>query len=100
MSPFNKMAHKLTKFGGKVISGSQKLGNKIIHTADKGLGIGNKILDIADKAAGALESVPVIGEVAGASRGFIKQGKNVLKGANAGLDRLESANNKLQRIKL
>ncbi len=96
---FGKLVNKAVKFGSKLPSQISKVGNKIIHGAEKGIGVAGNVLDIADKAAGALESVPVIGEFAGAARPFLKQGEGVLKGANNGLGRAGRITNKIGKVK-
>ena len=97
---FGRIIKSSIKFGGKLPGDVSKFGNKVIHTADKGLKIGSNILNIAGKAAGALESVPILGEFAGAASSMIKQGQGVLRGANNGLDRAQNINNKIARIKI
>ena len=85
----NKSADKIGGFSNKVISG-----------VDKGIHIAGKVVSIADKAAGALENVPVIGEVAGLARPFLKQGMNLLNGADNGLNKINKVNNKFGKVRL
>lgn len=95
---FGKLVHKAIRFGSKMPSQLSKVGNKVIHGAEKGIGVAGNILEFADKAAGALERVPVVGELAGVARPFIKQGEGVLRGANVGLGKAQRITNKIDRM--
>ena len=66
------------RFLNKTINKASNFGGKVLHGLDKGLHVVGNIANIADQAAGALEGVPVIGELAGAARPFIKQGKGLI----------------------
>ena len=85
----NKSADKIGGFSNKVIGG-----------AEKGLHLVNKVVDIADKAAGALENVPVVGELAGAVRPMLKQGRQLLTGVDNGLNKAQKMNNKFGKLRL
>lgn len=96
---FGKFIHSVSKFGKKIPGDISHFGGKVITGLEKGTKIGGKILDVVDKAAGALESVPVVGEVAGMARPLIKTGKQVLTGANNGLARADNLNSKIGKIR-
>ena len=96
---FGKFIHSVSKFGKKIPGEINHFGGKVLTGLEKSAKIGGKVLDIADKAAGALESVPVIGEVAGMARPLIKTGEQALNGANNGLRRANNINNKIGRMK-
>ena len=55
---------------------------------------------LADQAAGALEGVPVIGELAGAARPFIKQGKGLIHMTQGGVHDAQKINNKFGKLKI
>ena len=74
----NKTVHKASNFGGKVL-----------HGLDKGLHV---VGNIADQAAGALEGVPIIGELAGTARPFIKQGKGLIHMTQGGVHDAQKIN--------
>ena len=60
----------------------------------------DNIPNIADQAAGALEGVPVIGELAGAARPFIKQGKGLIHMTQGGVHDAQKINNKFGKLKI
>ena len=82
----NKTVHKASNFGGKVL-----------HGLDKGLHV---VGNIADQASGALEGVPVIGELAGAARTFIKYGKGLIHMTQGGIHDVQKINNKFGKLRM
>lgn len=96
---FGKFGKSLVKFGTKLPGNISKFGNKVIHGAEKGIGAASSVLGVMDKVAGALSGIPVVGELAGAARPFIQQGRGLMRGANNGLSRLEGVNNKIGRVR-
>ena len=75
---FLRKINKITNFLNKDINKDEHFGQKIVKGIDKGLNVAHHMADIANQPLGALEGVPVVGEVAGGLRPFVKQGKNII----------------------
>ena len=97
---FLHKVNKISKFVDKGIHKAENFGQKIVKGANKGLHIADKVANIADKTLGALESVPVVGELAGAARPLVKQGQNLIKGGEVGLNKIDNRMAKLKNTKL
>ena len=72
---FFRFLNKTKGFLNKTVHQASNFGGKVLHGLDKGLHVVGNIANIADQATGALEWFPLIGEVEGAARPLIKQGK-------------------------
>ena len=94
--------NKVTRFLNKGINKAEHFGQKIVKGIDKGLNVAHHIADIADQTLGALEGVPVVGQVAGGLRPFVKQGKNIIGMGEKGVDTANKVLNKVhgRRIKI
>ena len=97
---FFKFLNKAKGFLNKTVHKASNFGGKVLHGLDKGLHVVGNIANIADQAAGALEGVPVIGELAGAARPFIKQGKGLIHMTQGGVHDAQKINNKFGKLKI
>ena len=107
MSIFGKkLSHFAHKAGRKLhYKDIKKFGTRTLHATDRGLNIAHKVVGGANKVirkassiAGKLESVPLIGEIAGVASSGLKQLGSGVAVANSGIKGLEKGVKKMEHV--